>query len=204
MYLKKRILNYCMNAIKNNSDNKYDEVKLAEIRYGLEAIYLTITKLIIVFLVSIILKIFKETLIIMLFYNILRITGFGIHAKKSWMCLTSSLIIFIGCPFLALNVMIPVGVKICLCGLCVIGYYLYSPADSEKHPLVNRKKRALYRKITVTTSLIYTFICLYTTNMFLSNAVLCALMIELTMILPISYKIFKLPYNNYKNYVFQN
>ena len=202
--MKKRILNYCINTIRNNSDKKYDEEKLAEIRYGLEAIYLTITKLVVIFIVSIILDIFKEMITIMLLYNILRITGFGIHAKKSWMCLTSSLIIFIGCPLLAINITIPISLKIILCGLCVVAYHLYSPADTEKHPLVNEGKRRLYRKITVTTSLIYTFICLYTSNVFLSNAILFALMIEVGMLLPISYKIFKLPYNNYKNYVFQN
>lgn len=202
--MKKYILNYCIEAIKNKCDTKYNEEKLAEIRYGLEAIYLTITKMIIIFTVSIVLGIFKEMLIILLLYNVLRITGFGIHAKKSWMCLTSSLIIFIGCPFLALNLTIPVSLKVILCGLCVVAYYLYSPADTEKHPLVNPKKRALYRKITVLTSLIYTFICLYASNDFLSNAMLFALLIEVGMILPISYKIFKLPYNNYKNYIFQN
>lgn len=202
--MKKRILNYCIDAIKRNSGTEYNDEKLAEIRYGLEAIYLTITKLIIIITVSLILGIFKEMITIMLLYNLLRITGYGIHAKKSWMCLTSSLIIFIGCPFLALNFTIPIGAKIAICGLCVVGYYLYSPADTEKHPLVHAKKRVLYRKITVTTSLIYTFICLYTANTFLSNAILLALLIELGMILPISYKIFKLPYNNYKNYVFQN
>lgn len=201
--MKKRILNYCMNAIKNNCETKYNEEKLAEIRYGLEAIYLTITKVIVIFTVSLILGIFKEMLILTVLYSILRNTGFGIHAKKSWMCLTSSLIIFVGAPFLALNITIPISVKVILCGLCVIAYNLYAPADTEKHPLVNENKRRLYRNITVGLSLIYTFICLYITNEFLSNAILFSLIIEVGMILPISYKIFKLPYNNYKNYVFQ-
>jgi len=202
--LKKRILNYCINAIKKNSDTKYDDEKLAEIRYGLEAIYLTITKVIVIFTVSLILGIFKEMLILTVLYSILRNTGFGIHAKKSWMCLTSSLIIFVGAPFIALNVTIPISAKVILCGLCVVGYYLYSPADTEKHPLVNEGKRRLYQKVTVSLSLIYTFICLYTTNEFLSNITLFALIIEVAMIHPVSYKIFKLPYNNYKNYVFQS
>ncbi len=202
--MKKRILNYCINAIKKNSDNKYDDEKLAEIRYGLEAIYLTITKVIVIFTVSLILGIFKEMLILTVLYSVLRNTGHGIHAKKSWMCLTSSLIIFVGAPFLALNITIPISAKIILCGLCVVAYYLYSPADTEKHPLVNEGKRRMYRKITVLLSLIYTFVCLYSTNEFLSNTILFSLMIEAAMVLPISYKIFKLPYNNYKTYVFQN
>jgi accessory gene regulator protein AgrB len=35
----------------------------------------------------------------------------------------------------------------------------------------------------------------------LSNIVLLALMAEIALILPITYKIFKMPYNNYKTYV---
>lgn len=202
--MKKRILDFCINSIKKNCDNKYNDEKIAEIRYGLEAIYLTITKVIIIWTVAIFLKIFKEMIILMILYNLLRMTGFGIHAKKSWMCLISSSIIFLGCPYLALNITIPIFVKVILCSLCVVAYFLYAPADTEKHPLVHRDKRALYRKITVMLSLIYTFICLYTKNEFLSNSIVFAMLIEAILILPISYKIFKLPYNNYKNYVFQN
>ena len=142
-------------------------------------------------------------LILTILYTILRNTGFGIHAKKSWMCLSSSIIIFIGCPILALIVTVPISVKIILCGLCVVAYYLYSPADTEKHPLINKTKRKYYKIITIILSLVYTFICLYSTNSFLSNSILFALIIEVCMILPITYKIFKLPYNNYKNYMFQ-
>ncbi len=202
--MKKRILDFCINSIKKNSDIKYDDEKLAEIRYGLEAIYLTFTKLIIIFAIALIMGIFKEMLIVMVLYNILRITGYGIHAKKSWICLTSSLIIFIGCPLLAMNVTIPILIKIIICGFCVISFMLYAPADTEKHPLIHKKRRIIYRKITVITSLVYTFICLYTKNIFISNAIIFALLIETGMILPISYKIFKLPYNNYKRYVYQN
>lgn len=202
--MKKCVLNFCINSIKKNSDGKYNEEQLDEIRYGLEAIYLTFTKLIIIFIVALILGIFKEMLIVMLFYNGLRITGYGIHAKKSWMCLTSSLIMFIGCPFIAINIIIPNIIKIIICLFCVISFFLYAPADTEKHPLIHKKRRTIYRIITVLISLIYTFICLYTSNTFLSNAIIFALLIETGMILPISYKIFKLPYNNYKNYVYQD
>ena len=88
--------------------------------------------------------------------------------------------------------------------VCVISFTLYAPADTEKHPLIHKKKREIYRIITTIESLIYTFVCLYTKNIFLSNATMFALMIETILIIPLSYKIFKLPYNNYKNYVYQN
>jgi len=44
--MKKILINKCMNYIEKNTD--YDKTKLAEIKYGLEAIYLTFSKLIII------------------------------------------------------------------------------------------------------------------------------------------------------------
>ena len=44
-FMKEFIMNKCMNYIKNKTD--YNDTKLSEIKYGLEGIYLMISKLII-------------------------------------------------------------------------------------------------------------------------------------------------------------
>ena len=85
-----------MNLIKKNGN--YDEDQLAIIKYGLEGIYLTITKLIIILLLAYLLNIIKEVIIFLIIYNIIRMPSFGLHATKSWICLLSSTIIFIGLP----------------------------------------------------------------------------------------------------------
>ena len=94
MQMKKIIINNIMNYIKKNT--VYDEIKLKEIEYGLVSIYLTFSKLIVVLIISIILGIFKEVIIFTICFNILRTTGFGLHATKSWICLLSSTILFVG------------------------------------------------------------------------------------------------------------
>ena len=53
--MKKRFLEFSMNNIKKKYPN-YDEDKLDEIAYGLEAIYLTFTKTIIIFALAFILQ----------------------------------------------------------------------------------------------------------------------------------------------------
>ena len=118
--MKQQILNFCINSIKKNNPEKYNDIQLAEIRYGLEGIYLTITKMIIIFIVAILLGIIKETILVMLCYNVLRITGGGIHATKSWICLVSSLIILIGGPLLAIHLQLSLILKIFICFFCVI------------------------------------------------------------------------------------
>ena len=53
--MKKMIINYAMNLIEKNGN--YNEEKLSIIKYGLEGLYLTITKLIIIFLLAYLLNI---------------------------------------------------------------------------------------------------------------------------------------------------
>lgn len=65
-----------MNLIKN-SDKKYSQDDLEMIAYGLEGIYLTFSKLIVIFALAYLLGILKETLILLLMYNIIRSQAFG-------------------------------------------------------------------------------------------------------------------------------
>ena len=56
--MKNALLNYSITTIRKK-DSSYNEEQLAIIRYGLESIYILITKTIFIFAVAIILKIFK-------------------------------------------------------------------------------------------------------------------------------------------------
>ena len=69
--MKKFIVDKCINVIQKK--NKYNDTKMKEIRYGLEGIYLTITKLVIISIIAAIVGIFKEMVIYICLYNIVRI-----------------------------------------------------------------------------------------------------------------------------------
>ena len=116
--MKKFIVNNIMSYIKKNTD--YNDIKLKEIEYGIISIYLTFSKLIIIISLALILGIFKEVIIFLILFNILRSTGFGLHATKSWICLLSSTLIFIGFPLLSKNININIYIKIIICILSVI------------------------------------------------------------------------------------
>ena len=201
--MKKYILRKCMKLV-NKSCPSYNDEKLLEIEYGLEGMYLTITKCIILFIVALILGIFKEMIIIMLLYNGLRAFGFGLHATKSWICLVSSLIMFIGVTLIVIYVVIPLYIKVLILIICVSCFYLYAPADTEKHPLIKKRKRLILKITSIIVVIIYSFMCLYIDNSFVSNAILASILMETIIIVPITYKIFNLPYNNYKNYLLNN
>lgn len=199
--MKNAVLSSSMNLIEANFPN-YSQERLAEIRYGLEGIYLLMTKLVVIFFVAYLLGIFKQAIILLLLFNVLRTTAFGLHASKSWMCWVSSSIVFLICPLLCMNLKLPLWSLILISCICIINFALYAPADTVKRPLVNKKKRHIYKVITLISASVYLILLFFINNSFMQNAMVCAMIVQVLLIHPVIYKIFRLPYNNYKSYVF--
>lgn len=196
--MKEVVIKNIMLSIRNNTD--YTEQKLNEIKYGLESLYLTLTKIGVIYVISIILRTYKELSLIFLFYGILRLTGFGIHAKSTKECWIASLLVFVLFPYLLKLIVIPKYINIILSLIGTILLLIYSPADTVKRPLIHKKKRIMYKVITTLLASIYTVIVIFTKNNILSNTLTFSIILEMAMVLPISYKLFGLTYNNYLNY----
>lgn len=179
----------------------YDEDRLDEIRYGLEATYLSITKLVVILFASFLLGIFKESIILLVLFNFLRLTGFGLHATKSWMCWVSSSITFLLVPFFCKSLVLPNYILVAISVVCLINFLLYAPADTVKRPLIHKKRRLLYKVGTVLIASLYIVLIFITKDTFLQNSLASAMLIEGALINPYIYKLFNLPYNNYKSYV---
>lgn len=178
---------------------KCNSEEIEKLKYGLEGLYLTITKLVIITILAIILNVLIETIIVLLFFNIIRYFAFGFHAKKSSECLITSIILFIALPLIISYIHPNLIIKIFISMLCIISMILFAPADTIKRPLINIKKRR-YRKISSTIlAIIYTMLIVFV-PINISEIILCSLIIQSVMINPITYKIFKQPYNNYLTY----
>ena len=193
--MKKFIVDKCINVIQKK--NKYNDTKMKEIRYGLEGIYLTITKLVIISIIAAIVGIFKEMVIYICLYNIVRIPSFGLHATKSWICLLSSTILFIGIPFLCLYLNVSLILKCIIGVLCIIFMYKNSPADTKKRPIINKKRRKIYKLVSTFLTIVYFCFSIFIKNQFLANCFMFSIIMQNFMISPLIYRIFKLPYNNY-------
>ncbi len=196
--MKNICLNFSMNSIKKYYPD-YSETQLEEIRYGLEGIYLSITKLVVISIVSIILHLFNEMLIMLICFNVLRMTGFGIHAKKSIDCWISSTIMFIGLPYISKLLIIPLPIHVVMSFVLFILILLYAPADTYKRPLIKKKKRIIYKIITSINTIILLIISFFT-NSVITNLILFGILTEVILVNPLTYKLFNLPYKNYKTY----
>ena len=196
--MKNYVLDNAINII--NKKYNYDDIKIEKLRYGLEGIYLTITKAIVIFSIALILGIFKELLVFLLFFNILRFSAFGIHAKNSIVCLIYSSLIFLMLPIISKYLIINNLIKTILFIILILLISIYAPADTEKRPIVSNKRRMTYKIISTTNAIIFMIFSLKTNNKFISNALLLSLFLEVIMILPVTYRLYKQPYNNYLAY----
>lgn len=200
--MKNYVVNHCMKIVNYNND--YDEEKLAIIKYGLEGLYLQITKIFLIILIALILGIFKEVVIFLLIYNIIRATSFGLHATKSWICLVSSTLIFIGFPLICKYLIIPTYIKTIL-NIIIIGFiYKNSPADTKNRPIVSSKRRQFYKYSSTFIAIIFAYCSILISDSFLANCFTLTMLVQSFMISPTVYKIFGLPYNNYLSYMANN
>lgn len=197
------IINNSLSFIKKNNPDFSNE-KLAEIEYGLVSIYLLISKLIIIIILAYILGIVKEMLIFSCLYNVIRIPSFGLHATKSWICLLVSSIMFLGLPILCKYIVIIPIIKFILGMIVTLFIFKNSPADTHKRPIVNPKRRRFFKICSTIISVIFVGLSIYVSDNFLSNCLIAVIGCQTLFISPTVYKIFKLPYNNYKNYSLNN
>lgn len=197
--MKGIIINKLMNNIKTNC--AYDEIKFAEIKYGLESLYIFITKTIVILLIALILGLFKELMLMLIFYSLLRATGFGVHASKSWHCWISSILIFIGVPILIKLFVIPTSIMIIISILGTLIIFKYAPADTEKRPIINKNRRKIFKIICTSTSILYLLGIIFLNNIYLSSILMYSILLEAFLILPYTYKLFGVKYDNYKAFL---
>lgn len=196
--MRKVIIDKLMKYITKRK--KLDEDSKAIIRYGLESIYILVTKSIVIFTIAYLLGIFKEMLIFLLLFNVIRTYAHGLHATKSYICLIVSTLCFIGLPYISTIITIPDMLKFVMGIILTLLIFKNSPADTHKKPIVSKKIRKKLKIKSTIVSIIFVILSFFTSN-FISNCLLLSLLLETIFISPLTYKIFKLPYNNYLTYL---
>ncbi len=183
--MRKKVINYFMSQIKKK--DIYDKVKLEEIKYGLEGLYSLITKTIVILSLSIALNIFGKLILFCLFFIPLRSAGFGTHAKSNLQCWIFSTVFLLGIPYLFSFLKMSTLIKIILWILCFINFAIFCPADTEKRPMINKKRKLKFKILILLISIIYLFLLLQYKS--IANYILSAMVLQTILTNPIGYKI---------------
>jgi len=196
--MKEIFLNYSLNLLKNEYSYSGDE--LDRVKYGLEIIYISITKISVILIVSLLFDFFIETLLFTIFITPIRTFAYGLHAKKGWHCYIFSILTFIIFPYLFINLNINAIQKILISLFVIVSMVLYSPADTHKRPIINVNQRKRLKLLSLIVCMIYTILIFVIKNNNLVNLIILALITESLLINPIIYKLLNMPYDNYKTY----
>ncbi len=183
--------------IKNNACSKE---QVNTFRYVLESLYSLVSKTGVVLIISIFLNTFKITFISLLLFSVLRGFTFGIHASKNTYCWITTIGVYSIFPFLIQR--IPFSeVFIIICYLMgFLSILFFSPSDTPKRPLINKRKRKVNKIISLGIGMIYMLLSFFINTDYFYKIVCFVLLLTTICINPLTYKFFKIPYNNYKNY----
>ncbi len=177
-----------------------DDLKIKRLKYGLEGIYSLIIKTSVVILISLILNTIKETLLLILFYAGIRTFSFGWHAKTSIGCWITTLSLYNGLPLLIKYINIPSILEYIILGVSTISIILWAPADTPKRPLIRKKQRIKAKILSIFIVILYILIFTLTNITIIKDTIIIALTMQTIFINPITYKITKTQFNNYKYY----
>ena len=182
--MRDKVVDKIMYKIRvNNKD--IDDTKYAEIRYGLQGLYTLITKTTILFLLAILLNIFKEFIIFFIFYSLLRGVGFGVHAKSNIQCWIYSTLLILGFPILFNTIYLSNNLKIILWFISFINFLIFCPADTKKRPMINKMRKLKFKILILTISVIYLFLIIILDN--ISNLIIGAMLLESILVNPLGY-----------------
>lgn len=168
-------------------------------RYALEGIYLTFTKILVITLIAWLLGVFKEYIWFVLIYTPIRSVSFGWHANTTKECWLVSILAFILVPYTFNIITINIITKIILLTFSILVFALYSPADTKKRPIVNKRRRLMFKVVSLIITFGYSYYSLYHSNL-VSNLMIASLLYQSILISPLIYKISHQEFNNYKAY----
>ena len=177
-----------------------DDLKIKKLKYGLEGIYSTIVKLIIILLIACITQTIKTTLLFLLFYAGIRTFSFGWHAKSNIACWISSITIYNIIPLLISKVNVPNAIGYAIIGIALISMILWAPADTPRRPLIRKKQRLKAKLLSILIVIIYFIIFTFTKRSIIKTTLLYGLLIQAILINPLTYKLTNTQFNNYKYY----
>lgn len=196
--MKEKFVNHVILLL--NKNRQYTDLDNIKFKYALQMIYTTVTKVSVILIISLLLGTIQETLWLMLFYFILRGFACGIHAKTNFLCWVVSLTTYGIVPFLIKFIAFSLWQIITIECACFIILLLFAPADTPKKPMLRRQNRIANKiAIAVITSIFISLIHILHEKTII-NAILFSLIIQSICVCPLTYRIFHIPYNNYKYY----
>ena len=198
------LCDYLTNKIRKENP-EIDDERAAIIDYGMHLIVGEIPKFFILIAISVLLGIWKQTLIAFIAILPYRVVSGGFHLKTHIGCIIGTILFYCGIPVLAKTLILNQTVKyivtfsIWIFGMIMIK--LYAPADTENVPIISKKER---RKKQILSYIIFTIsICvgIIIKDTVISNIIIYGMLIQTISITRFAYNITN---NKYGYEIYEN
>ncbi len=177
-----------------------DELQTKKIKYGLEGLYNVLTKVFVMAIITLILGIWKSYLLLIIFYAFARRYAYGLHSKSSITCWILTLSIYIFGSYFIFYANFSNYIIYLVWLFSFISFILWAPADTPNRPLIHKEKRKIQKIKACMICIIYLMFIFIFQNQMINNTIIYSLFIQSLCINPITYKITKTPFANYKIY----
>lgn len=182
-------------VVKNTNEKSEDDIEI--LKYGIEVVIMNISKLIIIFAFMYMIGFFKECIIITAVFGGIRGFGSGLHVKGFFKCLIFSTFHFLFMILIANIADFSVITKILMSLFSVILIFMYAPADTEEKPYLDKTVRSDLKKKAIVISVIYSLIWIIGIGGNISGFFIAAIVGQIILIHPYTYRIAGRRYNNY-------
>lgn len=196
---------YLTNKIRKEMP-EIDDEKAEVIMYGIQLIIGEIPKIVLMFLVAAVLRVFWQT--ILAFFLILpyKIVSGGVHLKTHLGCFIMTNLVYCGNAIISTNLTFSYEIKLFLiilnATLGIIMITLYAPADTVNMPILRKKERENKKILSYVFLTANMMVALFITNTVISNILIIGTLIQTCSITRVAFKIAKNEYG-YETYMKQ-
>lgn len=187
-------------AGKMNHYTHKDELEVKKMAYSLETIFLTISKLVIIYLLAAILGVVTQTMVIHFAFGIVKHYSFGLHALSSAVCTVVSCVLLVIVPWALTDVGIGNGFVAITFSAVIFALYKYAPADTKARPLIGKAYRRKLKIKAVCCGVVLMTIALLVSSEPVKLLLTLGAVYQAVSILPITYKLLKRSVKNYEPY----
>lgn len=178
-----------LTAVISNNLEDLPEQKLAEINYGIAVFVANSYKMLILFILAMLMNVFTHFLIAFVSFGVLRTFACGVHAKREWTCLISSIVIFFGIAYLGMTINLNIYAVSTIFTLCFIIVLQYAPADTEERPIASLKLRRKLRIMSCAAVVFQYAAAMYYSGTSVSSIITFSALVESLLLLPITYRL---------------
>lgn len=175
-----------------------DDERAEVINYGLQNIVGEIPKIFLLFIIALVLGMFKEVLFMFLVLTPYRGASGGFHLKTHLGCIIGTTAFYCGIVFLSQHIILEDITKYILTGISwIFGMFmikLYAPADTENVPILSKKDRKRKQIIAYITYSIGLMAAVLIQDNVISNILLFGNLLQTLTITKLAYRLTKNKY----------